>query len=105
MRFPEHATVTITQTGSAGEQSYAIPADAANLTFQVRGLTSSLQYYFKSNANGGGPAGDGKYFTLPQGASKTFINFRMDMAGQTIYFQVPSGSTTPATVEIETTIS
>ena len=99
-QFSEHAIVTVSATGAAGEQSFAIPGDATMLTFQVRGETSNLIYYFKSTANGGGLT-DGKYFSLPAGNAKTFVNFRMQGGGQTIYFQVPSGQTVPATIEIE----
>ena len=82
--------VLIPLTTASTEYSWVIPAGAQCITFQNREGDTAILYYFKSNANGGGPGQDGHYFTLQPGNAKTFnANWN---AGQTIYFQGLSNS-------------
>jgi hypothetical protein len=71
--------------GTAGtEKSWTAPAGAREVTFQNREGDTNILYYFKANANGGGPGQDGNYFTLQAGSAKTF---NMINSGQVFYFQ------------------
>jgi hypothetical protein len=82
---------------AATEYSFAIPAGAQQLTFQNREEDTDLYYYFKSNAQGGGPGQDGNYFTLRAGNAKTLQGHWNN--GQTIYFQAVTN--TNRNIEIE----
>ena len=89
--------VTLNLPLASTEYSWTIPAGAQCITFQNREEDTDIQYYFKSNANGGGPGKDGNYFTLRAGNAKTF-NANWNGA-QVIYFQAVTN--TNRNVEIE----
>ena len=92
--------VLIPLTSPATEYSWVIPAGAQCITIQNREGDTEIFYYFKSNANGGGPGQDGKYFTLQPGNAKTFnANWN---AGQTIYFQSVTNSNRNLEIEYAT---
>ena len=70
MTVQPHAVVALTTAGT--EYSWTIPSGASMLTIQCREGDTAIEYYFKSNANGGGPGQDGNYFSLQPGNAKTF---------------------------------
>jgi hypothetical protein len=92
--------VTINLASAATEYSWTIPPGAQVLTFQIREGDTDLLYYFKANANGGGPGHDGNYFTLRQGNAKTFN--AVWNPGQVIYFQGVSNANRNVEIEFAT---
>jgi hypothetical protein len=92
--------VLIALTSPSTEYSWVIPAGAQCITIQNREGDTEILYYFKSNANGGGPGHDGNYFTLQPGNAKTWnANWN---AGQTIYFQSVTNSNKNVEIEYAT---
>lgn len=92
--------VLIALTAPSTEYSWPIPAGAQTITIQNREEDTDILYYFKSNANGGGPSQDGRYFTLRAGNAKTFN--AVWNAGQSIYFQSVSNSNRNVEIEYAT---
>lgn len=94
------AHVVLNLPSAATEYSWTIPAGAQMLTIQNREGDTNILYYFKSNANGGGPGQDGNYFTLVAGNAKTFQgNWN---AGQAIYFQAVTNANKNVEIEYAT---
>jgi hypothetical protein len=98
MTVQEHVLILL--TSAATEYSWVIPAGAQTITLQNREGDTEILYYFKSNANGGGPGQDGHYFTLQPGNAKTFN--AIWNAGQTIYFQSVTNSNRNVEIEYAT---
>jgi hypothetical protein len=95
MTVQPHKILALTLAST--EYSWTIPAGAQMLTIQNREGDTELLYYFKSNANGGGPGQDGNYFSLQPGNAKTFQGHWND--AQVIYFQAVTNAN--RNVEIE----
>lgn len=93
--------VTLNLPLAAHEYSWTIPAGAQSINFQNREGDTVIEYYFTSNANGGGPGQDGNYWTLNPGNSKYLVG--PWNAGQVIYFQAVGN--TNRNLEIEYAIS
>jgi|SRR5579871_673589 len=83
MTFRPHVILNLPL--AATEYSWTIPAGAQQVSIQNREEDTDLYYYFKSNAQGGGPGQDGNYWTVRQGNAKTLPGHWN--TSQVIYFQ------------------